>query len=436
VLYPGDLQVKYITTLQQLFAETPLAAPSAFEALRYLKRGGIKGVPLIMAQIGVLERHGGQPGVDRLAQDIVKELSNDVALTRAMLPATMRDLLRYFMQREDMTNAIRVGSLFPDVAAYHGVDGISMMLGMYRALYMDDKEMQVAALELLRRYIRQSDTTSARRALVQFGRELGLQVRDALEATYAIKRLMGGIPLLDYSEFLHRCADLLESGALAYADKGQIPSLGALGNSVQSLSGGLLQDESDAIAQSILGMAQGVATLYEQFHQFSPRAVDRHIDQLIQGEANPHSALDVLWIIGGYFANRKRYRMRFSATQHPFGEHSAITLRNEAEVSHQLLRGIVQAFSGDKEMRMTAEAVLGEIESLWGVVPEKVQKSIVRDLAVDFQRLAQLVIFIGENGDARALQDSGLGRRIDSGKQQPRSTLEFYRYVYSYFKSS
>jgi hypothetical protein len=197
-----------------------------------------------------------------------------------------------------------------------------------------------------------------------------------------------------------------------------------------------MDDESNAIAASIMGMGQSAMGLFEHYRQFAPRNADRHIDGLIKGENAPRSGLDVLWVLGGYFANGKRYRMRIAPVQHPFGELSAPALRTESEISHQLLRGLLQAFPGDKEMNITVEAVLGEIESLWGVIPETRQKSIVRDLAIDFQRLAQLLILIGENGDSRVLQDSGQGRRIDGGKHQPKHTLEFYRYVYGYFNVS
>lgn len=437
VLYPGDAQVDYALMVQQLFAETQLDPPVAMAALTAIEAGGIRSVPLLMAQIGVLQSHEPQEALDPLAARITRSLFEDPSVLGVMQHRPMHELLRYYLRQNDVPGATRIASLFPDVAAHHGNAGIVMMIRMFKAMYRgDEKELQVAGLELLRRYIRQSDTASARRAITHFGRELGLQVREALEATYRVKRLMSGIGFDDYGHFLHTTVELLESTARAYADNRNLPTLGALVNTVQSLSGGLMDDESQAIAQSVLAVGQAVTTLGEDCSAKTPRDRDKYIDALLQGATDPRCALDVLWIVGGYFANGRRYRLHLSTVPHPLAERSASALKEDSEISHQLLRGVVQAFPPDKEWGVTAEAIRGEVESLWSTLDESMRRDRVRNLAIDFQRLAQLVILISENGDARALQDTSQGRKLDEGRTQPKSTLEFYRYLHGYFKTS
>lgn len=434
-LYPGDAQVDYALMVQRLFAETPLPAAQALAALQAIEAGGIKSVPLAMAQIGVVQSQPDSDEIAALAQRVVDSLFQDAVTLSVMQPRPMHDLLRYYLKRPDVAGAARVASLFPEVAAHHSNQGIVMMIRMYKALYRNE-DLQIAGLELLRRYVRQSDTTSARKAITHFGRELGLKVRDALEATYRVKRLMSGVGFDDYAIFLHTTAELLESTARAYIDKNNLPSLGALVNAVQSLTGGLMDDESNAIAQSMLNLGRAVVTLGEDARDHAARDVDKHIDGLLSGEAEPRTGLDVLWLMGGYFAKGRRYRLTFRHSQHPLGERSAQELMHDAEVSYQLLRGIIQAFPPEKPMNITAEAILGEVESAWGALDEAMRRDRVRDLAIDCQRLAQLVMHIQENGDARAVQpDSAYGRRLDEGKTQPKSTLEFYRYVHGYFKT-
>ena len=431
-LYPGDLQIMYASMLQTLFADTPLTLADAQDALAALEKGGVRSLPLALARIGVLQRHADNDDVDALAATITDSLFAERTMLDVIPLRSMWNLLRFYLYRQNTAGATRVASLFPEAAATKGNDGIMLMIRMYKTLDKEG-ELGLAALETLRRYIRQSDTTSARRAIVQFGRELGLKVREALEATYLIKQVMGGVNFIDYAQFMHDTTELLSDNAMAYADKTTPPTLGALVNTMQSLGGGLMDDESQAIAQSVMGLGRSVIVLGDQYRARMPRDADQYIDALVRGEMNPRSGLDVLWIIGGYFARGKRYRMRMRSAPHPLGQRSAPSLREEAEIANRLLRGIIEAFPPDKEVRVTAEAIRGEVESRWGVIDEAMRKDMVRDLAIDFQRLAQLVAYIEENGDPRALQTGGT-RKLELGKQQPKSTLEFYRYVYGYFK--
>jgi hypothetical protein len=430
-LYPGDLQVQYTLMVQRLFAETPLPLAQALEALKGIEAHGVKLVPLWMAYIGVLESQG--EGVDDLAHHVLDELTANPMLVSVIQPRPLGALLNYYVGRQDAANTIRVADMFPDVAIQHDTRGLSMMIRMYRMMDWHDA-VRSAALEMLRRYVREADAVAARRALVHFGRELGLAVREAIFGTYVVRRLLGGLNLVDYAAAMHTAAELLDSTARAYVDRNEIPTLGALVNTMQGLSGGLMDEESRAIAAAVLGLGRAVAGLNQRYQDYAPRDQERYINQLLRGDMDPQSSLDILWVIGGYFAQGQRYRLRFRHAQHPLGERSAPMLLDEAETSLQLLRSIGQALPVEKDMKLTAAAVRGEIESLWGALDDTWRNSLVRQVATDFQRMAQLVNFIGQNGDIRALQNSSsLGHRLEQGKQQPRSTLEFYRYVYGYF---
>lgn len=433
-LYAGDLQIAYAEMLERLFAETSLPFSDALDALNAVEGGGVRSLPLALARIGVLESHPTDEGSEALAAQVMDSLDAEPTMLGVIPPRPVYELLRFYCKRDDVAGITRVANLIPDAAVHQENAGIILMIRTYKALD-GNAELQPVAMESLRRYVRQCDTETARKAIVQFGRELGLKIREALEATYAIKRVMSGVDFIDYAHFLHTAADLLEDTASAYADKNMLPTLGALVNTTQSLSGGLMDDESEAIANAVMSMGRAVIVLGDQYRARIPRDTERYIDSLLNGEMNPRSGLDVLWIMGGYFARGKRYRMRIhrSSSRHPLGERSAQLFKDEAEISSQLLRGIVQAFPPDKEVRLTAGAIRGEVESLWTIIDESQRKDMVRDLAIDCQRIAQLVAHIEENGDPRALQQ-GTTRKLEEGKQQPRNTLEFYRYVYGYFK--
>jgi hypothetical protein len=435
LLYPGDHQPRYVQMVQTLFKETLISTEEVPRALELIQKAGIRSLPLAMAYIGVLEGHEWAEVLDDVADQVTTHIFDNPNILKVIHPGALLSLLRFHIKRRDVPNTARVASLFPDAAIERGGSGITMMVRLYKALNWD-KELRIASMELLRRFIRQSSYNMGRRALITFGRELGDEVREALEATYIFKRLLGGVDFLDYAAFLHTTAELLHDTALAYSDRGSLPSLGALVNAMQSLSGSLTSEDRESIMREILGMSRAILALGDQQRAKSPRDHDRHIERLLTGRADPKSALDVLRLMGGYFAKGKRYQTRLSrATHHPLGERSAPMVRDETEIASHLLRSLLQSFPPDKDVRMKARAILGELDSLWGGIPLEQQREAVRGLAIDLQRLPDLVLHIAANGDARALENSGLGRRLDSGKQQPKSTLEFYRYTYGYFKA-
>jgi hypothetical protein len=83
-----------------------------------------------------------------------------------------------------------------------------------------------------------------------------------------------------------------------------------------------------------------------------------------------------------------------------------------------------------------ARALRAELDSLWGDISLHRQRELVRNLAIDFQRVAELIPIIEEHGNIKALdEDSGIGRKLDEAKQRPSNTLEFYRFVHGYFKT-
>lgn len=435
LLFPGDLQARYALMVQGLFSDTPIPTEEVPNALHAIAKGGIKSLPLIMAYIGALDGHEWVEVLDESATEVTENIFENRHVLKVIHPNALLALLRLHSERRDINRAIQIASLFPEAAAARGNSGIGLMGRMYNTLDWD-KELRIAALELMRRYIRMLETGPARRAIVQFGRALGDDVQDALEATLAIKRLMGGVDFIGYADFLHIVAELLQDTTLVYVDRSDIPSLGALVNAMQSMSGSLSMEDRETVTKEVLGMARAIVALGKQHQENTPRDQDKHVERLLTRRGNPRSGLDVLRVMGGYFAKGKRYNTRLDQpTKYPLAERSAPMVRDEFQIANHLLRSIIQSFPADKEVAMTTEAILGEVESLWGNLPLEQQREIVRGLAIDLQRIGDLVVYITEQGDHRALENSGLGRRLDAGRYQPKNTLEFYRYVYGYFRS-
>ena len=98
--------------------------------------------------------------------------------------------------------------------------------------------------------------------------------------------------------------------AKVYADKARLPSVGALMNDLDSLSGGLTDNERRTIAQEVIGLGKAIIVLGDQQKSNRPRDLDKHIEALLIGKADPTSVLDVFWIMGGYFTKGKRYPLK------------------------------------------------------------------------------------------------------------------------------
>lgn len=436
LIYPGDRQGEYVNTVRRLFAETPLAPEQVPIALKTIADSGIRALPLAMAHIGALEGHEWSSELDPVSETATKMLFENPALLEVIQPSAMIALLKFHIKRKDVASTIRVAGLLPQVATREGGRGINLIGRMYKMMDWDDK-VRLAALELLRRYIRSASDEEARQGISAFGREFGVKVQQTLEATYSLKRLMDSIEIEDYAEFIHTTADFLFDTAVAYADKSKIPTIGGLYNNMNSMSGNLNDTDRYAIADGLIALGKAILVLGDQAKANRPRDLEKHIDALLQNKIAPTCVLDVLWIMGGYLTKGKRYPLKLerALSKHALGERAAPVMRDTVKISDTILRSALRAFPPDKKITLSVEAIQGEMDSLWGDLSLEKRREIVRDLAIDLQRTAELTAIIAAEGTDKAMEDSGLARKLEDNKQQPRNTLEMYRFVSGYFRA-
>ncbi|MEO8607272.1 MAG: hypothetical protein ABI690_05290 [Chloroflexota bacterium] len=435
LLYPGDRQTEYVNMVRQIFAETPQQVEQVPVALQIIADTGIRSLPLAMAYIGALEGHEWSSELDPVAETVTKMLFEFPAILEVMPSAAMIALLKFHMKRKDVPATIRVAGLLPQVAINEGSKGINLIGRMYKMLDWDER-VRLAGLELLRRYVREATDEDARRAITAFGREFGVKVQQTLEATYAMKRMMDSLDLVTYAEFIHLTAQFLLETAQVYADKTRIPSLGAVMNDLDSLSGGLSNPERQIIATEMVGLGKAIIVLADQQKANRPRDPEKHIDALVIGKADPTSVLDVFWVMGGYFTKGKRYALKLErpASVRALGDRSAPMLKDESQIINGVLRGALRAFPPDKKLTLNADAIRLEMDSLWGEISLVKQRELVRDLSTDLQRIADLVATITQMGGDKAMEDGGAARKLEQNDTQPKNPLEMYRFVSGYFK--
>ncbi|MEP7291018.1 MAG: hypothetical protein ABI835_04510 [Chloroflexota bacterium] len=434
LLYPSDKQLNYAAMARTLFLETPIPIEQTPEALKLLSTKQLKPLPLAMAYFGALEQHGWASSLE----DVAGELTTLVFSNRLIIEAIQLDLitqlLQHHIQRRDTNYTMRVASLVPAAAARRGEEGLTSLIEMHRALDWDDA-VREAAVEALRRFVRRCSDNFAPRAITKFRDELGEEIGLILEATHAVRRLMGGEDLADYAYSLHTVAQFLYDTGLTYVDKNNLPTVPALLSDLDSLNGGLNDAERRVITNALLDIIRVSGTLSDQHRKARPREIDAEIDALLRGEGTARTVLDILRVMGGYFARGRRTTSRTDrlATNHPLADRSAPILMRELQQISRLLKAAMRAFLSDSAISIDAAAIQGEMESLWGDIALYERRMLVRDLAIDLERIPELTLMITEKVDAKALLDSGISKKLDSNKQRPENTLSFYRFMYGYF---
>ncbi|HLU11724.1 MAG TPA: hypothetical protein VK003_18765, partial [Oceanobacillus sp.] len=250
LFYPADKQLQFAQMAYNLLAESPLPLTEIPVALQTLTEKGVKPLPLAMAHFGALQRNHWPPALEAVAASVTDLIYNNRLIAEALPPDMLMELLNYHVERQDTNLALRVAHLLPASAARRGDAGITVMIQMYRIMNWND-EGRAAALDGLRRYIRRGNDTLVQQALSRLGRELGDQVRQALEATVTLYQMMGGEDIGDYAYSLHTVSEFLYDTSLAYMDKNSAPNVTSLLSDLDSLAGGLSNDERRALSTAM-----------------------------------------------------------------------------------------------------------------------------------------------------------------------------------------
>lgn len=432
VLYPAEKQTEYAKMLQVMFAETPIRDEHIAEALEGLADNGIRSLPLAMAFIGVLEgREKPSEMTDAIAGDVTDQIENERSMVTVIPIEAMRTLLLYHMRRQNIDDTLRVMRLFAWVAARYGKRSAKIMVQIYRRLDWH-QAVENARLEMLRRYIRAILLDEAPEVVAMLGQALGKPVQKQLEAAYAVRLVMGDRDIESYAQMLHHMAAFLQDTATAYQSGRNVPSQKGLISDLASLPGGLNRDDKDAIADDVIGVGRALCYLGEQHQRVRNHSADKRITDLLQGEADPKSAVEIMRVMGGYLSSGKRTVLKLTeqAHPHPLPSRSGQSLLEEVQQTCYLLQSMTQV-SGQADAAAVTQAMAG----IWEELSPNRQRELLGDLARDLQRTADLIPLIAGQGNLRALEDTGVGRRLEENRAKPSNAIEFYRFLAGYYRA-
>lgn len=432
-LYGINRQGDYLGMVERLFADTPMTADQSADALEGLAANGIKSAPLLMAVLGSLKSTTEGDALEGIAEDAEAMLVAEPRLLQVVPPLSLNNLLDYYARRGNITAALRVSGIISGMVAAstdEGANALPIVTQMYRSMERHPATKQ-AGLDVLRAYIRQAEEKDARVGIAYYGRELGGEVRAALEATYVFRRLRGSMTLTDFAEAVKTTVGFLLDTASAYADGKNTPDITPLNNGLSRMGDSYPRDQQRIVTRTIQAIMQSIVNLHGQHRASRPRDVDA----LAKGNAEPISALDSLRVVGGFYNGSKKHDLKFLTPPlaYPLGGRSRRALMDELRIVAETLGNFARAFA-DKPTGLTAPHLRGEAESLLSSVEAMNREAVRQSLAHDLQTLVGLVEFIGDSGDARVAEDnSASAKRIDTLKQRPKSVLELYRYLYAYF---
>uniref|UniRef100_A0A0C1QYH9 Uncharacterized protein n=1 Tax=Tolypothrix bouteillei VB521301 TaxID=1479485 RepID=A0A0C1QYH9_9CYAN len=99
---------------------------------------------------------------------------------------------------------------------------------------------------------------------------------------------MGGENIADYAYGLHTTANFLHDTGAAYSDRARLPLHNVIIGDLDSMNGGVGDDERKQIADSLLDLIKFSSGLAQQHRAAHPRETETEIQALLDGtgEAN------------------------------------------------------------------------------------------------------------------------------------------------------
>lgn len=426
--YGIDRQFDYVEMVQKLFASVKISANEATTALVAIRRNGIKGLPYLTASIGILEGTGWSSSLEQIADEAVIALEDNPRYLEVIQTATILAVLEYYARQKNEQKMIQVAQFVPTVAANRGEDGPPTMRRMLK-LMSRERRARAMSFEFVRNFIRKAENGVARKSVKYFGREISKEAGRKLEVAYVISRFLGGVDLVTYTDLLEIAVSFLQDTAEAYHNNR--PSTGDLVHSLDSIRVGFDVDDKEMLGKMIVEMAKAMVTLHDQ----RKASGSKRVTGLLSAGEPPMSILDIFRVMSGVVGKQNRFDLKMDSFrgENPFRDRTGPQILDHIDITNNILRAPMSVMPPGKPIKYRPSEIADEIESQMNLLQAHEQEAVRLSLPPNLQYLADLVEYIVENGDVRALEPgSSLASRLDEN-QRPKSTLEMYRFVMGYY---
>ncbi|MBI5929528.1 MAG: hypothetical protein HY862_09480 [Chloroflexi bacterium] len=353
-------------------------------------------------------------------------------------------LLEFHASRKDALDALRVSTALTNLAGKLGNDGPPLLVKMWGFVAWQD-EVKSAALELLRRYIRQIPQDRARGLPAYFGQHLGMEIGEALQTTRALGIILSNQDLPHYAEALQIATTFFTDIATTYHETKDRPPQHRIRRDLESMPGNLSEEERARLAHDLLEINQLVFAMGSNAgrdiakRKSDDKPVKRktQTQEVILGTA-PQTPVEFLEWLGGYFTkiDVTDLGLALESPTHIFGSRTLNGLYREVRAIHTLLTQLNLALPADRptsQSPFTAKDLREEVASLWDAESLVQQRRYQSTLGEESQKLASLLQIMAAHTTDKIIGDNPQSRQLDTAKRQPENELEALRWISGYF---
>ncbi len=418
--------------IAELFSIVALPPEELITALQQFENSQIRPKVRAVMYASALANREWATEMDYAAKHLTTTIFNDYTIISDIGHENALRLLEYHAQLHNAIDTMRVAAALIDHAVFTDMDDASLVVRMWPVITWDE-ETTGTAIELLRRFVRGIPMRKVPSLISYLGDELGAEIGEILQATYIMRFIVDDADLLQFADVVHTAAGLLADVTTTYHSNKELPTLKRLRRDLDTMTGGLSDDERHEVADNFLTIPSQVYELGNKRARQWNKPAD--LMPFVQAKAAPQNSIELLYFIGGHFADREKFPLTLEREEmaHLFGTRSAAMLLRETNAITHLLQGLQRASTQLEKTPPSPTALLAELNSLWDALSLYHKRQIQDQLAQSCQQLAGAIEVMASHANDRLFGNTNLTRQLETGKRQPQTALEALRWIHGYF---
>lgn len=437
-IYGADGQAAYLRMVMRLFAGTPVSAKHSLAGLKSLEKRNVRDMAMLVAVIGSLRGTDWAPEMTNLADNALKQLQQHEDTLRFLHPEVPLTLLQFYIETDNTAKVRETARLIPLVTV-EKPDKIALTTinQAYKSL-TTVPDLRTIALLMLQQYLHSAPEKPAQRVVSYYSQSLEPAQVERLEMTNQFSVFMGRMDLETWASVLEMGVALLEASAGAYVLKSNMPSHKKLKAVADNMRVRMDSSVRADFAGDLLELGRLIVRI-GRTHASQSSTDYKHMDAVLKGVSDPRSIVDTFYATGGFLSRGRHIHLNLkpNTSASPFGDMLPADVQLYLSLLVDILQGALRALPAGKPVTWTSEQVTHEMESRLKITRTPDRQAMVKQLAIDLQKLAELIIHIQREGDNSVVKpDSRIGKRLDEGSAEPGSALEFYRFFAGAFRGN